>query len=253
MPATEPSLCGTLGIPAGRARGEKGRAARVRILIIEDEVRLAGTLADMVSTEGYTADVSHDGEAGLDNALTGIYDALVLDVMLPRLDGFEVLRRMRQAGIGTPVLMLTAKSDLYDRVHGLDLGADYYLTKPFENAEFLACLRAVLRRQGDITPERITFGDLALTPTMGALSCGGRTLTLSARELEIMRLLMLSPHAIVPKETLLLKVWGYDSDVNDNSVEAYISFLRKKLLLLRSRVTLGVTRRLGYRLEDGKA
>ncbi len=229
-----------------------GEGGRVRILIIEDEARLAGTLADMVGTAGYTADVSHDGETGLDNALSGIYDAVVLDVMLPRLDGFEVLKRMRQAGIRTPVLVLTAKSDLSDRVHGLDLGADYYLTKPFENAEFLACLRAVLRRQGDITPESLAFGDLTLTPTLGALSCGGRTLTLSARELEIMRLLMVSQHAIVPKETLLLKVWGYDSDVNDNSVEAYISFLRKKLTLLRSSVTLSVTRRLGYRLEAGR-
>ena len=224
----------------------------MRILIIEDEVRLAGTLADMVGEEGYTADVAHDGETGLDNALSGIYDAVVLDVMLPRLDGFEVLKRLRRAGVQTPVLMLTAKSDLIDRVHGLDLGADYYLTKPFENAEFLACLRAILRRQGDITPEHLVFGDLTLTPTLGALSCGGRTLTLSARELEIMRLLMVSQHAIVPKETLLLKVWGYDSDVNDNSVEAYISFLRKKLTLIRSSVTLSVTRRLGYRLEEGK-
>ena len=229
-----------------------GEGGRVRILIIEDETRLAGTLADMVGTAGYTADVSHDGETGLDNALSGIYDAVVLDVMLPRLNGFDVLKRMRQAGIRTPVLMLTARSDLSDRVHGLDLGADYYLTKPFENAEFLACLRAILRRQGDITPESLAFGDLTLTPTLGALSCGGRTLTLSARELEIMRLLMVSQHAIVPKETLLLKVWGYDSDVNDNSVEAYISFLRKKLTLLRSSVTLSVTRRLGYRLEAGK-
>lgn len=229
-----------------------GEGGRVRILIIEDETRLAGTLADMVGTAGYTADVSHDGETGLDNALSGIYDAVVLDVMLPRLNGFEVLKRMRQAGIRTPVLMLTARSDLTDRVHGLDLGADYYLTKPFENVEFLACLRAILRRQGDIMPESLAFGDLTLTPTLGALSCGGRTLTLSARELEIMRLLMVSRHAIVPKETLLLKVWGYDSDVNDNSVEAYISFLRKKLTLLRSSVTLSVTRRLGYRLEAGK-
>ena len=118
----------------------------MRILIIEDEVRLAATLADMTGEEGYAADVANDGETGLDNALTGIYDALVLDVMLPRLDGFEVLKRLRKAGVQTPVLMLTAKSDLTDRVHGLDLGADYYLTKPFENAEFLACLRAVLRR-----------------------------------------------------------------------------------------------------------
>ena len=225
----------------------------MRILIIEDEVRLAGTLADMVGEDGYTADVTHDGETGLDSALSGIYDAVVLDVMLPRLDGFEVLKRLRQAGIQTPVLMLTAKSDLIDRVHGLDLGADYYLTKPFENAEFLACLRAVLRRQGDIVPERLCFGDLTLTPTMGVLRCRERALTLSAKELEIMRLLMLNQNAILPKETLLIKVWGYDSDAGDNNVEAYISFLRKKLALLKSTVTVSVVRRLGYRLEEGKA
>ncbi|HNW86413.1 MAG TPA: response regulator transcription factor [Candidatus Limiplasma sp.] len=224
----------------------------MRILIIEDEVRLAGTLADMVGEDNYTADVAHDGESGLDSALSDIYDAIVLDVMLPKLDGFEVLKRLRQAGIHTPVLMLTAKSDLIDRVHGLDLGADYYLTKPFENAEFLACLRAILRRQGDITPERIVYGDLTLTPSMGALRCGERALTLSARELEIMRLLMLNHNTILPKETLLVKVWGYDSDAGDNNVEAYISFIRKKLSLLRSTVTLNVVRRLGYRLEESK-
>ncbi|NLI21658.1 MAG: response regulator transcription factor [Clostridiales bacterium] len=223
----------------------------MRILIVEDEVRLAGTLADMVGEDGYTADVAHDGETGLDSALSGIYDAVVLDVMLPRLDGFEVLKRMRREGVKTPVLMLTAKSDLIDRVHGLDLGADYYLTKPFENAEFLACLRAVLRRQGEITPERLTYGDLSLTPSMGVLRCGEHALTLSAKELEIMRLLMLNQSAILPKETLLVKVWGYDTEVGDNNVEAYVSFLRKKLALLNSRVTLSVVRRLGYRLEEG--
>lgn len=224
----------------------------MHILIIEDEVRLAGTLADMVGEDGLTADVMHDGEAGLDSALSGIYDAIVLDVMLPKLDGFEVLKRARQAGIQTPVLMLTAKSDLVDRVHGLDLGADYYLTKPFENAEFLACLRAVLRRQGEITPDRIAFGDLTLTPSMGMLYCKERALTLSAKELEIMRLLMLNHSSILPKETLLIKVWGYDTDASDNNVEAYISFLRKKLSLLRSTVSLNVVRRLGYRLEESK-
>ena len=224
----------------------------MRILIIEDEVRLAGTLADMVGEDSYTADVTHDGESGLDSALSGVYDAIVLDVMLPKLDGFELLKRVRAAGIQTPVLMLTAKSDLIDRVYGLDLGADYYLTKPFENAEFLACLRAVLRRQGEITPDQLTFGDLTLTPAMGVLRCKERALTLSAKELEIMRLLMVNQNNILSKETLLIKVWGYDTDAGDNNVEAYISFLRKKLLLLRSVVTLGVVRRLGYRLEENK-
>ncbi len=225
----------------------------MRILIIEDEARLADTLADMASMEGYTAEICRDGETGLDNALSGIFDALVLDVMLPRLDGFTLLKRLRAQGVQTPVLMLTARGDLNDRVHGLDLGADYYLTKPFENAEFLACLRAVIRRQGEITPEQITFGDLSLTPASGALRCGEHALTLSARELEIMRLLMMNHSTIVSKETLLIKVWGYDTDAGDNNVEAYISFLRKKLMLLRSSVVISVVRRLGYRLEDETA
>ena len=222
----------------------------MRILVIEDERRLAGTLADIIGEMGYVADQAYDGETGLDNALTGIYDALVLDVMLPRLDGFEVLRQMRAEKIQTPVLMLTAKAELNDRVHGLDLGADYYLTKPFENAEFRACLRAVLRRQGEIVAERLAFGDLVLTPSLSELRCRERAVTLSAKELEIMQLLMLNHSAILPKETMLVKVWGYDSDAVDNNVEAYVSFLRKKLTLLQSTVALTVVRRVGYRLEE---
>lgn len=221
----------------------------MRILIVEDDVRLAGTLADMISEAGDMADIAYDGETGLDNALSGIYDALVLDVMLPKMDGFELLLHLREKDERTPVLMLTAKSELDDRVRGLDLGADYYLTKPFENAEFLACLRAVLRRQGDMTPEQIHFGDLTLTPQAGELRKGERALSLNAKELELMRLLMLNSNQILPKETLLMKVWGYDTEASDNNVEAYISFLRKKLTLLGSKVTISVVRRVGYRLE----
>lgn len=222
----------------------------MRILIIEDEVRLAGTLADMIAESGDTADIAHDGETGLDNALTGIYDALVLDVMLPRLDGFEVLMRLRAQGVKTPVLLLTARADVDDRVHGLNLGADYYLTKPFENAEFLACLRAILRRQGEIVPDSLSYGDLLLTPSRRELRCGDQALSLNVKELEILRLLILNARQITPKETLLLKVWGYDSGAVDNNVEAYISFLRKKLILLGSRVGISVVRRLGYQLEE---
>ncbi|MBQ8536892.1 MAG: response regulator transcription factor [Clostridia bacterium] len=221
----------------------------MRILIIEDEERLAGTLADMISESGDSADVAYNGEAGLDNALTGIYDAIVLDVMLPKLSGFEVLARLRRQGMTTPVLMLTARGDLSDRVRGLDLGADYYLTKPFENAEFLACLRAILRRQGEIIPQELTFGDLSLTPASRQLSCKDRSLLLNAKELEIMRLLIINHRQITSKETLLVKVWGYDSNAVDNNVEAYISFLRKKLAALASEVTISVVRRLGYQLE----
>lgn len=221
----------------------------MRILIIEDEERLAGTLADMISESGDTPDVAYNGEAGLDNALTGIYDAIVLDVMLPGLNGFQVLERLRRAGVTTPVMMLSARADLSDRVRGLDLGADYYLTKPFENAEFLACLRAVLRRQSDLIPRSLTFGDLTLTPSSRELRCHDQNLLLNAKELEILRLLILNQKQITSKETLLLKVWGYDSEAVDNNVEAYISFLRKKLSALDSQVSIGVIRRLGYQLE----
>ena len=243
----------TGGGAAALPETHRGGGNVMRILIVEDEARLAGTLLDMLTMEGYAAEVCRDGESGLDNAMSGIYDAIVLDVMLPRLDGFTLLKRLRQAGVMTPVMMLTARGDLNDRIYGLDSGADYYLTKPFENAEFLACLRAVSRRQGDIAQERIPYGDLTLTPANGTLRCGERCLTLSARELEIMRLLMLNHSAILSKETLLVKVWGYDTDAGDNNVEAYISFLRKKLTLLRPGVSIAVVRRLGYRLEGGEA
>ena len=221
----------------------------MRILIIEDEERLAGTLADMITESGDWADIATNGEMGLDDALTGIYDAIVLDVMLPKLSGFEVLEKLRSQGVTTPVLILTARADLSDRVRGLDLGADYYLTKPFENAEFLACLRAILRRQGEIIPQELTFGDLVLAPASRQLRCKDRSLLLNAKELEIMRLLMLNHRQITSKETLLVKVWGYDSDAVDNNVEAYISFLRKKMTALASQVTISVVRRLGYQLE----
>lgn len=225
----------------------------MRILIVEDDVRLAGTLADIISENGDMADIAYDGESGLDNALSGIYDALVLDVMLPKMDGFELLLRLRKKNERIPVLMLTAKSELDDRVRGLDLGADYYLTKPFENAEFLACLRAVLRRQGELAPEQIHFGDLTLISQACELRKGELILSLNAKELELMRLLMLNSNQILPKETLLVRVWGYDTQAGDNNVEAYISFLRKKLTLLGSSVSISVIRRVGYRLEEANA
>jgi DNA-binding response OmpR family regulator len=227
-----------------------GGGALVRILIIEDEYRLAGTLADMITQSGDAADISYNGEDGLDNALSGIYDGIVLDVMLPKMSGFDVLTALRREKIKTPVLMLTARSDLEDRVRGLDSGADYYLTKPFENEEFAACLRALLRRQSEIVPERIRFADLVLTPSIRELRRDDLALPLNARELEIMRLLMISQNTIISKETILLKVWGYDSEAEANNVEAYISFLRKKMALLKSSVALTVVRRIGYRLEE---
>lgn len=221
----------------------------MRILIIEDEKRLADTLADIITEHNNIADVSYDGESGLDNALSGIYDAIVLDVMLPGINGFEIVKQLRQNAVQTPVLMLTAKNELQDRVQGLDLGADYYLTKPFETAELLACLRAILRRRGEIQTEELVFGDLTLNCSTSELVCGGRSVRLGPKELELMRLLMENKEILLPKETILLKVWGYDCEAEGNVVEVYMSFLRKKLGHVQSAVRISAVRMMGYHLE----
>ena len=224
----------------------------MRVLIVEDEVRLAETLRDLLELEHYAADISHDGESGLDNALSDIYDLVILDVMLPKKDGFSILRELRRAGKTVPVLMLSARSELSDRVEGLDCGADYYLTKPFEPKELLACVRMLTRRQ----PEQrlsnaLEFGDLRLELDSMQLSCGERSVRLSRKEFDMMELLMRSREMVLTKESLLLKIWGYESDAEDNNVEVYISFLRKKLEHLRSRVKIKTIRMVGYCLEEG--
>ncbi|MEA4933862.1 MAG: response regulator transcription factor [Lawsonibacter sp.] len=226
----------------------------MRVLIVEDEVRLAATLQDLLELNGYTADICHDGESGLDNALSSIYDVILLDVMLPKLNGFEVLRRLRADGNATSVLMLTARSEILDKVTGLDSGADYYLTKPFEPRELMACIRALTRRQPELRETgRISCGDLQLEQSTFNLSCGERFVRLSRKEFDLMELLMLNQKQVVTKETLLLKVWGYESDAEDNNVEVYISFLRKKLDYLRSQVKIKTIRMVGYCLEAGKS
>lgn len=226
----------------------------MRILIIEDEIRLASTLQDLLELDGYTADLCHNGEAGLDNALSGIYDVILLDVMLPRLDGFTVLRRLRDAGNTTPVLMLTARSEVSDRVTGLDCGADYYLTKPFEPKELLACIRALTRRHSDLrNPDLPEYGDLKLDKRTFSLLCGDRSVHLSKKEFHLMELLVLNREQILTKETILLKLWGYESDAEDNHVEVYISFLRKKLSHIGSQVRIKTIRLVGYCLEFTKS
>lgn len=221
----------------------------MRILIVEDEKRLAETLADIIVQNKDIADISHDGKSGLDNALSGIYDAVILDVMLPGMDGFEVVRQMRKSGNTTPVLMLTAKAALDDRTNGLDCGADYYLTKPFETPELLACLRAITRRGTEFKPESIEYEDIRVSLTTSELSCGHRCVRLGAKELELIRLLIANKEMLLSKETIYLKIWGYDSKAEDNIVEVYISFLRKKLEHIGSKVKISVVRRIGYQLE----
>lgn len=222
----------------------------MRVLIVEDEVRLAATLQDLMELDGYAADVCHDGESGLDNALSGIYDVVILDVMLPKMDGFSVLRQLRASGSAVPVLMLTARSELSDRVSGLDQGADYYLTKPFEPKELMACVRALGRRQPELrSTDQIQCADLTLEKSAFTLSCGERSVRLSRREFDMMELLMLNQKQVITKESLLLKIWGYESDAEDNNVEVYISFLRKKLDHLHSQVRIKTIRMVGYCLE----
>ena len=224
----------------------------MRLLIVEDEVRLADTLRQLLNRQGYTADVCYDGVSGLDNAMTGIYDLMVLDVMLPGMNGFQVVKKLREAGVTTPVLMLTAKSDVSDRIHGLDCGADYYLTKPFEPEELLACVRTLLRRSGGQLQESdtLTWGDLSLERTTFTLSCAEREVRLSRREYDLMELLMRNGNQVVTKEQMLVKVWGYDSQAEDNNVEVYISFLRRKLNHLHSTVKIKTLRMLGYCLTQ---
>ena len=222
----------------------------MRLLVIEDEKRLAQNLAELLRRQGYTVDVSSDGVSGYDNASTDLYDLILLDAMLPGMDGFTLLRKLRTGGHAVPVLMLTARSDLSDRVQGLDCGADYYLTKPFEPDELLACIRSLLRRGGETADsDAVCFGDLRLQMTTFLLSCGERAVRLSRREYDLMELLMKNGSQIVSKEQLILKVWGYDSAAEDNNVEVYISFLRRKLTHLQSAVRIKTLRMVGYCLE----
>ena len=226
----------------------------MRILIVEDEKRLASTLAELLHRQGYTADVCNDGISGLDNARSGIYDLLVLDAMLPGMDGFTLLRQLRQGGSRLPVLMLTARSELNDRVRGLDAGADYYLTKPFQSPELLACVRLLLRRQAETATvdDTIRWGDLQLQPGSFQVCCQERSARLSRKEYDLLEMLMRNGGQILSKEQLLLKAWGYDSDAEDNNVEVYISFLRRKLALIRSAVQIKTVRMVGYYLEEAK-
>ena len=220
------------------------------VLVIEDEQLLSESLCELLRQHGFATEAARDGPSGLEFALTGVYDLIVLDVMLPGLDGFEIARRLRAKRVGTPILMLTARSGLDDRVEGLDAGADYYLPKPFEARELLACVNAILRRQGAQVDE-LSFSGTSLDLASAELVCGGRSVHLSAREFELARCLFSAGGRIVGKETLLVKVWGWESDAVDNNVEVYVGFLRKKLAAIGSGVKIKSQRSLGYHLEAG--
>ena len=220
----------------------------MKILIIEDEVLLAESLKTMLESKGFEVETVYDGKEGEEYALLGIYDLLILDVMLPSINGYKLAQNVRSKRIGTPILMLTAKSALEDRIEGLNAGADYYLTKPFDKRELLACINALLRRQGNQINE-LSFGNTILDLDTSMLICGKENVRLSAKEFDVMRLLLQSPMHNISKESILAYVWGYDSNAVENHVEVYVGFLRKKLNSINSNINIVALRNLGYHLE----
>ncbi|MBP1587732.1 MAG: response regulator transcription factor [Clostridia bacterium] len=226
----------------------------MRILLVEDQKSLSDALVSILKNNNYNVDAFYDGEDGLDAARSGIYDVIVLDVMLPKINGFEVLKDLRESRIMTPVIMLTAKSTIKDKVTGFDLGADDYLTKPFQATELIMRIKAVSRRKGEIEDVLVNYGDLSLNVQNCILTCNttGKTMQLSAKEYQMMEYMMKNGGVILSKEKFLEKIWGYLSDAEYNSVEVYISFLRKKLAFLGCNVIIKAVRGIGYKLTTEK-
>ncbi len=220
----------------------------MKILIVEDDRILADSLKDMLTKKGFDVEAVYDGEDGSQYAMLGVYDLLILDVMMPKMNGYELARYVRSKRCSTPILMLTAKSSLEDRIEGLNAGADYYLTKPFDSRELLACINALLRRQGTEVDE-LVYGNTELDLSTGMLIVGDKSVRLSAKEFDVMRLLMQSKEKNLSKEVILARVWGYDSEAVENHVEVYVGFLRKKLASIGSNVKIEAIRKLGYHLE----
>lgn len=223
----------------------------MRVLLVEDEKNLSSAIVRLLSRERIVADAAYTGPDGLDCALSGGYDAIILDVMLPGMDGFAILERVRAEGIKTPVMMLTARGDLQDRVRGLQGGADYYLPKPFQMEELVACLRAITRRGDGAPVMALSYGGVSLSEKDARLMCEatGESVKLGAKEYQLMELFLRNPGQILPKETLIERVWGYESDAEYNNLEVYVSFLRKKLTFIGAGVKIKASRGLGYSLE----
>jgi len=222
----------------------------MRILLVEDELHLAEALTQILKKSNYTVDAVHDGEIGLDNALSNIYDLIILDIMLPKMDGISILKNLRKDGITVPVILLTAKGEISDRVMGLDSGADDYLAKPFATEELLARVRSVSRRKGEIFVDNsLKFGDIELHTLNLKLIIGSKEVKLTLKESELLELLILRKGMVTSKEMIIEKLWGFDSEVEHNHVEVYISFLRKKLTFLQSDMIISTVRGAGYFLE----
>lgn len=223
----------------------------MKLLLIEDEKRMAQALSELLCREGYETDCFYDGDEGLFAAENGSYDGILLDVMLPGIDGFEIIRRLRAGGNTTPVLMLTARSELSDKVMGLDGGADDYLTKPFVTEELLARVRALCRRTGSCAADNLSFGDISLIPASLTLCCNrtGQSVRVSDKEFRILEYMVKNRGRILTREQLALKIWGYDCEAEYNNVEVYMSFTRKKLAFAGSKTEIKSVRGVGYELR----
>lgn len=223
----------------------------MRLLLAEDELDLAEALTVFFEKNQFSVDAVHDGAAAYDYACTGNYDAVILDIMMPNMDGIQVVQKLRENGISTPVMMLTAKGEKDDRIAGFDAGADDYLPKPFAPDELLSRVRAMLRRGGDYKPPLLAFGDLVMDSGAGELRCESRSIKLSGREYQVMELFLRAPRTIFSAERIMERVWGWDSEAEISVVWVHISNLRKKIKGIGSRAVIRVTRGLGYSLEDG--
>lgn len=223
----------------------------MKILIIEDEYSLADAIAETLKKENFDVTMIADGIEGEDEALTNIYDLILLDVMLPRRDGFQILKTLRQEKIEAPIIMLTAKSEIYDKLNGLENGADDYITKPFHMRELVARIKVVLKRKTNVEDANILeFKDLKLDLRTGKMSSNDNEIAINGKELELLEILLLNKNQITDREQLANKIWGYNSDAEYNNVEVYVSFLRKKLKLIKSNVKIKAVRGIGYKLEE---
>ncbi len=222
----------------------------MKVLIIEDEYSLADAISETLNKEGFSVKVETDGEKGEDEAIANVYDIILLDVMLPHKDGFSILKELRREKIETPVIMLTAKSEIYDKLNGLENGADDYITKPFHMKELVARIKVILKRNSDLDDtDNMKFGDLTLDLKTGKMKANQNEIAINGKELELLESLLLNKNQIMSRETLANKIWGYDSDAEYNNVEVYVSFLRKKLKILQSNVMIKAVRGIGYKLE----
>ena len=224
----------------------------MRLLLAEDEKELAKALAVILRHNNYSVDVVHDGQDALCYLENGDYDGAILDIMMPKIDGLTVLRTIREKGSGLPVLILTARSDIDDRVEGLDAGADDYLTKPFAMKELIARVRAILRRRTENADTVLTFGDITLDISSSMLACGEEKVRLTNKEFQMLEMLINADGGIISVDRFMDKIWGYDSDTEQNVVWVYVSYLRRKLSGLGSSVVIEAHRNLGYSLEAGK-